>query len=367
MSRFAMSVRVYALVMGALLVSSVKAGPVMDYTLTDLGTLPGDSLSTALAINNNGQIVGFSQVLGNSTISHGFLYSGGVMQNIGSIGGTYNVATGINDSGLVVGYSTNEMGSSGNAFTFLNGTLTNVGGAGVDGTKGVNNSGQFVGTINGQAFVYSGGMFQTIPTPVASGSAKGINAAGQVVGSYVAMPAITDAFLYSSGTVQTLPLPASHTSGASGAEAVNDQGQIVGEFFNSSTIAMDSFLYSNGTAQDLGTGMISATGINNSEQIIGIAAQGYGVIYEDGSTFDLNDLLVNGSGYFVEGPSAINDNGDIVGAALTPSGQTHAILLTPFAAVPLPAAAWAALAAIPLVLLVQGRLYKRATWRKILG
>jgi probable HAF family extracellular repeat protein len=49
--------------------------------------------------------------------------------------------------------------------------------------------------------------------------------------------------------------------------------------------------------------------------------------------FDLNDLLLNASGWTLTEAAAINDNGQIVGLGRNGLGQTEAFLLTP---VPLP-------------------------------
>ena len=69
----------------------------------DLGTLPGAVLSSGAAINNSGQVVGYSDVNGNA---RAFLYSGGQMQDLGTLPGlVYSSASAINNSGQVVGSS----------------------------------------------------------------------------------------------------------------------------------------------------------------------------------------------------------------------------------------------------------------------
>ncbi len=79
------------------------------YTITDLGTLGGNS-SNALSINNYGQIVGSSTLVnpnppgsGQNAPTHAFIYSNGVMHDLGISGDS--VASSINDSGQVVGWS----------------------------------------------------------------------------------------------------------------------------------------------------------------------------------------------------------------------------------------------------------------------
>ena len=77
--------------------------------MTNLGTLPGGTYSIATGINDRGQVVGYS-TLPNNNIYHAFLYSGGEMTDIGTLGGTHSKANGINDSGQIVGYSTDSAG-----------------------------------------------------------------------------------------------------------------------------------------------------------------------------------------------------------------------------------------------------------------
>jgi len=70
--------------------------------LHSLGTLPGDTTSMAFALNSAGQVVGVSQ---GPSGSHAFLYGNGTMQNLGTLGGSYSAAQGINASGEIYGQS----------------------------------------------------------------------------------------------------------------------------------------------------------------------------------------------------------------------------------------------------------------------
>ena len=81
-----------------------KAGDVLD-----LGILPGDSASEAVAINNSGDVVGSSKGPGGL---RAFIWSRvGGMQELGILpGGDSSTATDINDSGEVVGRSTSAEG-----------------------------------------------------------------------------------------------------------------------------------------------------------------------------------------------------------------------------------------------------------------
>lgn len=66
-----------ALFMTALFGISTAPAQAADYTITDLGTLPGDTNSVASGINGNGQVVGYSDT--GSFDNHAFLYSKGSM------------------------------------------------------------------------------------------------------------------------------------------------------------------------------------------------------------------------------------------------------------------------------------------------
>jgi probable HAF family extracellular repeat protein len=76
--------------------------------MTDLGTLPGLPVSLANAINNTGQVVGFSQDQdGNNTVA--LLWQNGVMTNLNTLipaGSPMFLieALGINNRGQIIGY-----------------------------------------------------------------------------------------------------------------------------------------------------------------------------------------------------------------------------------------------------------------------
>src|SRR5260370_35833193 len=70
------------------------------YSVTDLGTL-GGTYSVASGINSSGTIVGDSLTSGGQ--DHAFSYSGGVMTDLATMGETNSHAIAMNDDGIIVG------------------------------------------------------------------------------------------------------------------------------------------------------------------------------------------------------------------------------------------------------------------------
>ena len=89
--------------------TTTSASTTTSYKVQDLGTL-GGSRSFASALNDSGQVVGYSYTAGDQNW-RAFLYdSTNGMIDLGTLGGSYSSASGINKSGQVVGYSYNSSG-----------------------------------------------------------------------------------------------------------------------------------------------------------------------------------------------------------------------------------------------------------------
>ena len=101
-------------------------------TVTDIGNLGGD-YSIATGINDTGQVVGWSDTAGGATV-HAFITGpdGMGMRDLGTLGGIYSAAQDINDTGQVIGVS--EVGTILDRFPsgFITGPngvgMTNLGG-----------------------------------------------------------------------------------------------------------------------------------------------------------------------------------------------------------------------------------------------
>lgn len=314
------------------------------YNLVDLGTLGGTS-SAAYGINNSGQVVGWANLAGDSNY-HAFKYSGGSMQDLGSLSGGNSTAYGINSFGRVVGSATtNSASNNTHAFLYSNGSMQDLGTLGGPSSyaSGINANGQVVGAalpntnIPIHAFLYSNGSMQDLdPMAGDSGSANAINDSGQAVG-YIATGGFVSgqAFLYNNGSRQDIGT----LGGAySAANAINDVGQVAGSASTTNYPNSHAFLFSCGSTRDLGTlggNNSTANGLNSAGQVVGYSyinttsLYTHAFLYSNGSMLDLNDLIVSAGNWSLNGATAINDTGQIVGYGLNPSNQLHAFLLNP--------------------------------------
>jgi probable HAF family extracellular repeat protein len=122
--------------------ATIALADVTDYRVTDLGTL-GGTFSGAFGLNNLGQVVGTSGTTHNGT-QYAFLYTGGHMVSLGALGGTYGIATAINDHGEVVGLA-GVSGSPYSAFLYSSGHMTALSFGPSSEAFGINNSDAIVG------------------------------------------------------------------------------------------------------------------------------------------------------------------------------------------------------------------------------
>jgi probable HAF family extracellular repeat protein len=338
----------------AALSAAEAAAQGLQYTITDLGTLPGWQSSYATGINNSGQVVGYCEAVGFVGGAYAaFVYSGGQMQPVGAASpasGYYTRAWAINGGGQIVGDAgwTGPWGPGGVAFLSADGCLQSLDTlpGSLSMATAINSSGQIAGLVcpnpifahsPPRAFLYSSGAALDLGTlPGGSwAAAYGINDAGQVVGTAGDAAGDSRAFLCSGGTM--LDLGALSGGSNSAANAINASGQIVGMADNSSGWG-HAFLYSNGTMQDLGvlpgTEKSTALAINQSGQVVGEADSGpysvsHAFVYTGGTVLDLNGLIDPSSGWVLQCADGINDRGQIVGYGVNPGGQTDAFLLTP--------------------------------------
>lgn len=314
------------------------------FDLYDLGTLPGDTVSFATAVNASHQVVGTSSPSTDvGAAMRAFHWSDGVMTDIGNFGGSVTKAWDINASGEIVGSSQDANGKT-RAFrwTKKDGMVD----LGLDSefesiAVAINDAGVIVGLHYPLIPFYrdAKGAFVKLPQNVArvggtsnlSGVAA-LNAAGCMTGQ--ADDGIRTYFWdpLQPGTARFTPTPPfwsepagmnSHrviVGAESGSVWIPDPSQEAqSPPFNLTPFTSGSFYY--------------ASDINDSSTIVGGSFSGTGdgtaIVWFSASPttppIDLN-LLVSGTNKMhLRGGRAINNLGSIVGEG-TVSGFTHAYL-----------------------------------------
>jgi probable HAF family extracellular repeat protein len=262
-------------------------------TQVNLGSLAGAG-SSAASVNINGQVTGNSRSTpANGALPHTFLYSGGVMTDLGTLpGGSESQGNSINSSGQITGWSQTGVGKPTLAFIWSNGTYTNLGpvpGGSDSQGMAINDSGEVVGrafSAGGAAYIYSNGSWTSIGIlpGFTSSNPTGINSSGQVSGFSQSGTGETHGFFYSAGVLKDLgTLPGGSFSAATG---LNKSGQVAG--YSSVTGSLfHAFVYSNGTLTDLNNEVAGlpanvylnyANAINDFGQIVATASNGHGYL-----------------------------------------------------------------------------------------
>jgi probable HAF family extracellular repeat protein len=322
------------------------------YTLTDLGTLPGGLSSYGFAINISGDVAGNS--FANSGVEHAVLFKEGHAIDLGLVpGANSSVAYGINGYDEVTGALQFPESDTFGAYlfhTFLYnaGNLKDLGTApGYDSSSGtaINDSGQIAGgsPLNGSeadntVYLDNAGRIMNIIDFYTNRNlaANNINASGQIAGYTTGLHAA----ILIEGSIQLLDLqiPPSFPSQAS---AINDSGQATGWLYYPDN-KEHAFFYSNGEGTDIGTlpppyqYTSYGNSINASGQIVGdslsVGAEPdtKPFLYTPGEgMISLQSLVPVSSRWLLTDATAINDKGQITGAALNPQGVQHAYLLSP--------------------------------------
>lgn len=292
-------------------------------TISDLGLPSGFTYAQARGINASGQVVGW----GGGSVTTSLLWSGGKIVNLGGLkGNAQSLAYAINASGEVAGWSVTNAGAR--TYLWKPSTLNGTKGTMVDlklpgGSATVDVVGYGMNTY-GKIASYNHNFIWTPTTPngttgtamSAPWNPSAINDSGQTTGyapySYTNVngstfaseqPAFYDPSL--SPTPQALGFPV-------------DTGMPAGSYWTS------------GRCYALtGTGMMvgSATGQNS-----GTTPYGYFTCRVWASADGMHDLNVNpsiqASGWVLTSATGVNDSGQIIGSG-TFNGQTRGYLLTP--------------------------------------
>lgn len=346
------------LIMVLSILSSCAVG--QTFKVIDLGLLPGETASASIGMNNRGQIVGCSD---DSTDyfpcagvpGHAVLWdSVNGLQDLGTLpGDTIAGADAINESGKVVGYSENAQGIS-RAFSWTANSgmiaLPALPGGTNSGASAINAGGIIVGysdfkNSNGSydavAWTPDGQVHDLGALPGFPGTqANGINSTGRIAGNASGGTPIVVGLVW---TIQNgvKILPSLIPNGASVTFAMNQSGVIAGNADAPSGDRHPVLWTPAGVVHDLGTlsgGSGTAFQLNDLNVVVGYSTLSSG----DRHAFvwskllgirDLNDFTPLNSGWVLVWASAINNRGEITGWG-TINGEDHAYLLVPNASVP---------------------------------
>ncbi|MBS0535506.1 MAG: autotransporter domain-containing protein [Proteobacteria bacterium] len=255
--------------------------------MTNLGTLGGNT-SYGLGVSGDGSaVVGYSNLADNTTY-HAFRWSGGVMTDLGTLGGTHSEAHAVSaDGATVVGYAQITGNTAQHAFRWNGGTMTDLGTLGGTNSlaKGVSGDGSVVVGVSDisltttRAFRWSGGVMTDLGTLGGSSStASAVSIDGTtVVGSaHLSGDVVTHAFRWNGGSMTDLGVLSGGTY--STAAAVSGDGSVVVGISTTSGGGYLPFRWTAGTGMQSIPALLTAAGVNLGPWLLvgatGVSADG---------------------------------------------------------------------------------------------
>ncbi|UCC71979.1 MAG: hypothetical protein JSV86_16670 [Gemmatimonadota bacterium] len=280
--------------------ASVRALSAMGYSsegvpVQDLGTLGDGTWSEALAVNENGWVVGVGAI--SDWDYHAFLWTeDGGMQDITGAGWSFTRAEGVNKNGVVVGWGI----KSG------------------EGTRGF-------------FWTEEGGMRSIgVPSGHKSSYCYNVNDAGEIIGAALSLSGSYNAIVWHSPT--NLTVLGSLGGTASTALDINEEGRVAGKSALANTYNHAVLWIPQKSPVDLGTlggAQSEALGINEISRVVGwaqneLAWQRPFIWPEEGEMVDLGTLGGNNGAAY-----EITDDGWAVGDSEDGSGEVRATLWKP--------------------------------------
>lgn len=293
------------------------------YRLVDLNRRYGIDYGQTYAVNRCGAVAGSHLAAGGE--EHAYVGDDAALHDLGTLGGHYSVAYGLNAAGLAVGCSlTGEVDDYGwitEAFVADGTGMTGLE-LGSSCAHAVSDTGWITGAMQTATGAYHAFLRNAAGQTMDLGTLDGresfgyaVNAAGTVAGMADSVVFATGehavhAFVYDASGMRDLgslgyacwnePYGGElRCDEYSAATAINDGGEVAG-YSTTDDGATRAFVAVEGDLRDLGTlgGTQSwALGINNSSQVVGTAlieddAAYHGFLFEQGRLYDLNQLIV---------------------------------------------------------------------------
>lgn len=322
----------------------VGAAQAPSSTPTDLRLVPfvwtfGDGIAPVLPrfagsgfasdINNRGIAVGAAQRGPDQPLRAFARHGNRPLTTIPTLGGRQNAALGVNQPGMVVGWSETGNAAHRHAFVFFNGRLRDLGTLGGDNSEAndINSRGSVVGwselpvppnsTLPAQRIGFvgdarSGDLHRLAGiSPSSDAWANAVSETNIIVGASEEGPSVlpvirprdVEAVLWSPNALAVRELGRlSNTDNYAEAKGVNNRGMIVGR----------------SGELDHATGEMTTRAF----------------LWRNGRMVDLNDLIAPNSGWRLESATAVNNRGHIAGYGLrrasnTAQAQRRAFLLVP--------------------------------------
>jgi probable HAF family extracellular repeat protein len=328
----------------AVLLSVVFGGKQVKYAAINLGTLPGDSSSQALAINNAGIIVGQSshQITSQAVYWDEYQKIHSVSGGSDKVQAVSSVAERVSDAGHVT------VTTDGTSVLFFMLSEGFPGGQNyvelepLSAPYGVNSDGVVVGmylieTSENHACMWQDGIMTDIFPEHSYSVATSVNTRGDIAGFFQSGSSLgmsSVAFVRAdNGQVTCLP-----TLGGAHAIAtdINSSSMVVGYSWLAASGYHHACLWHGGKVTDLGTlggNNSEAIAVNNHGLVVGYSGTSSGSSFfiwsKEWGMLDLRDLIITPN-FRLEQITDVNDNGDIVGWGYFQGSQSqHACVLRP--------------------------------------
>jgi probable HAF family extracellular repeat protein len=313
----------------------------INWTIRDLGTLPGGSSSFAMAISNHGEIVGASTNAAGA--QRAVMFEPGLVEIPTTAGFEGSVANDINDRKMVVGQSP----AGAFRYTLAGGLIALGANTGAYAANTANDIAGY-GTPGGiqKAVIWWGG--STPPIYIGalgtgnSSATRDIADSKSAVGwSRYSTAPYYHAFLRHDGTMLDLGTLGGTQSGADSLVVLGwpDPSYVATHVVGYAQITagnIHAFYWNAGTMTDLGTlpGDVESRAlcINASKVAVGYSKKPSGttraVLWNSGGIVELNALIAYDPSWNLTNANGINNLGQIVGAGLH-FGKLRAFVLTP--------------------------------------